>query len=444
MKLRIDGGRVVDPATALDALRDVLVDDGLVVGIVDAGTHDEFVADRTYDATGLVVCPGLVDLSARLREPGSGYRATLESEVDAALAGGVTSLVCPPDTEPPLDEPGLVEMLKHRARTLNRTHVYPLGALTMGLAGTALTEMCELDEAGCVGFSQADVPVADTQVLLRALQYAQTFGFTVWWRPQDAHLGRGGVAASGAVAARLGLPSIPASNETVALLTLFELLRGFGDEGGRSAAPRVHLCRLSSARGLALVKAARDEGLPVTADVAVHHLHLIDVDIGFFDPRCRIDPPLRGQRDRAAIRAALADGTVDAICSDHAPVDDDAKLLPFGQAEPAASALELLLPLVLKWADEERLPLVDALACITRRAAGVLARPAAMSTSAPSGRIEVGGVADLCVFDAEARWVVSPATLKSHGKNTPFVGYEMKGRVRATIVGGAVVHEVRG
>ncbi len=453
MRLAILNARVIDPATRLDAPRDLYIAAGRIVGIVEpraghsAGQgagHIEFTPNRTIDASGLVACPGLVDLSARLREPGSEYKATLESEIDAALAGGVTSLVCPPDTDPPLDEPGLVEMLKHRARTLNRTHVHPLGALTMGLNGVALTEMSELHDAGCVGFAQANAPIADTQVLLRALQYAQTFGFTVWLRPQDAWLGRGGVAASGPVAARLGLPSIPATSETVALLTIFELLRSFGDEGAKrgdaSAAPRVHLCRLSSAAGIALVRAAKAEGLPITCDVGVHHVHLTDMDIGFFDAQCRIDPPLRGQRDRAAIRSALADGTIDAICSDHTPVDDDAKLLPFGEAEPGASGLELLLPLVLKWAEEAHLPLVDALAKVTQHAAAIIA---GATGSIPTGRIEVGGAADLCFFDPDLRWMLEPAALKSQGKNTPFIGYEMKGRVRMTMVGGTVVHEVR-
>ena len=467
MRLLIRNARVIDPATLLDAPRDLYIAAGRIVGIVEPGvpgqvasrgaghgasqgsTQGDFTPNRTIDATGLIVCPGLVDLSARLREPGSEYKATLESEICAALAGGVTSLVCPPDTDPPLDEPGLVEMLKHRARTLNRTHVHPLGALTMGLNGVALTEMSELHDAGCVGFSQANEPIADTQVLLRALQYAQTFGFTVWLRPQDAHLGRGGVAASGAVAARLGLPSIPATNETIALLTIFELLRSFGTESAKgrdaSASPRVHLCRLSSAGGIALVRAAKAEGLPVTCDVGVHHVHLTDMDIGFFDAQCRIDPPLRGQRDRAAIRDALADGTIDAICSDHTPVDDDAKLLPFGEAEPGATGLELLLPLVMKWADESRLPLADALARVTCRAAAIVAGrvESNLASSSPTGRIEIGGVADLCFFDPDERWTLAPAAGKSQGKNTPFMGYEMKGRVRITMVGGTVVHEVR-
>jgi dihydroorotase len=434
MKLSIRNGRLIDPATRFDGPRDIHVSAGRVVGIVEAGKGDDFRPDRTIDARGLVVCPGLVDLAARLREPGSEYRATLESELEAALAGGVTSLVCPPDTDPPLDEPGLVEMLKHRARTLNRTHVHPLGALTMGLKGVALTEMSELHDAGCVGFSQANSPIADTQVLMRALQYAQTFGFTVWWRPQDAYLGRGGVAASGPVAARLGLPSVPATNETVALLTIFELMRSF--EAG--SVPRVHLCRLSSAGGLALVRAARAEGLPITCDVSAHHVHLTDVDVGYFDAQYRVDPPFRSVRDRDAIRAALADGTIDAICSDHTPVDDDAKLLPFGEAEAGTTGLELLLPLTLKWATESRRPLVDALACITHRAAAIVT---GSDPSLPTGRIEIGGAADLCIFDADAYWQVVPTALRSQGRNTPYLGYEVQGRVRATVVGGAVVYE---
>lgn len=442
MRLAIRHARVVDPASGLDAVRDVYVAAGRIVGIVEPGSDTgTFTASRTLDAQGLVMFPGLVDLSVRLREPGSEHRATLESEIEAALAGGVTSLVCPPDTDPPLDEPGLVEMLKHRARTMNRTHVYPLGALTMGLKGSALTEMSELHEAGCVGFTQANVPISDTQVLLRALQYAQTFGFTVWWRPQDAYLGRGGVAASGAVAARLGLPSVPATNETVALLTLFELLRSFGTVDGASAAPRVHLCRLSSAAGVSLVRAAKAEGLPVTADVAVHQVHLTDVDIGYFDAQYRVDPPLRGQRDRDAIHVGLVDGTIDAICSDHTPVDDDAKLLPFGEAEAGASGVELLLSLVLRWADANRIAWVDALSRVTHRAAGIVASGGA---TIPTGRIEVGGAADLCLFDPSIAWTVGGAALKSQGKNSPFTGFEMQGRVRMTLVGGSVVHDLRG
>ena len=365
--LHIKNGHLIDPANGIDGVQDLFIADGKVaaVGAAPAG----FVADTTFDAAGLVVSPGLVDLSARLREPGYEYKATLESELQAALQGGVTSLVCPPDTDPVLDEPGLVEMLKYRAKTQDKAHVHPLGALTMGLKGQSLTEMAELTEAGCIGFAQAEEPIEDTTVLLRAMQYANTFGYTVWLRPQDPHIGRGGIAHSGPLASRLGLSGVPVMSETIALHTIFELMR--------ASRARVHLCRISSAAGLELIRAAKAEGLPVTCDVGAHHAHLTDADIGFFDPNARVTPPFRSQRDRDAIRAGLLDGTVDAMCSDHTPVDDDEKLLPFGEASPGATGPELLLSLALQWADDYALgqpqagerPLARAVAKVTSDAA---------------------------------------------------------------------------
>jgi dihydroorotase len=343
-----------------------------------------------------VVAPGLVDLSARLREPGYEYKATLESEMQAAVQGGVTTLVCPPDTDPVLDEPGLVEMLKHRARILNQANVHPLGALTVGLKGKALTEMAELTEAGCIGFAQAEEPIEDTTVLLRAMQYAKTFGYTVWLRPQDPHIGRGGVAHSGPLASRLGLSGVPVMSETIALHTIFELMRASG--------ARVHLCRISSAAALDLIRAAKKEGLPVTCDVGVHHLHMTDADIGFFDSNARLTPPLRSQRDRDAIRAALLDGTVDAVCSDHTPVDDDEKLLPFAEASPGATGLELLLSLMLKWAEEQGNGKGDALARALAQDHDDPARTAGL----PAGTLSVGASADVVLFDPHTRWLVAP------------------------------------
>ena len=429
MKILIKNGRLVDPATQLDRVGDVAVAAGRIVSLGNVSA--DFNADREIDASGLVVAPGLVDLAARLREPGHEHEGMLESEMAAAVAGGVTSLVCLPDTDPPLDEPGLVEMLKFRARNLNQSRLYPLGALTRGLAGEALTEMAELTEAGCVGFSQADVALENTQVLQRALQYAATFGYTVWLRPQDAHLGKG-VAASGAVATRLGLSGVPVIAETVALHTIFELVRVTG--------ARVHLCRLSSAAGLALVRAAKDEGLPVTCDVSVNHLHLTDVDIGYFNAAMRLTPPLRQQRDREAIRQALADGTIDALVSDHTPVDEDAKTLPFGEAEPGATGLELLLSLALKWGQEAGMGLMRPLAVVTSEPVRVLG-DAIGSLASSTGRLVEGGLADLCIFDPEARWQVEPARFKSQGRHSPFTGYELPGRVRWTVVAGQVAYE---
>ncbi|MFX1716089.1 dihydroorotase [Paraburkholderia sp. A1RO-5L] len=423
MKIQIQGGTLIDPASGTETQQDVYIADGKIaaLGAAPAG----FQADRTLDAKGLMVAPGLVDLSARLREPGYEHKATLDSEMNAALAGGVTSLVCPPDTDPVLDEAGLVEMLKYRAGKLERAHVYPLGALTVGLKGDVITEMVSLTEAGCIGFTQADKPIADTQVLLRALQYASTYGYAVWLRPQDAYLAKGGVAASGALASRLGLSGVSVSAETIALFTLFELMRVTG--------ARVHVQHLSSAAGIELMRAAKAEGLPVTCDVTANHVHLIDMDIGYFDAQFRLDPPLRQQRDREAIRAGLADGTIDAICSQHTPVDDDEKLLPFAEATPGASGLELLLSLTVKWAQEAGVPLAKALSSITSAPAGVMQREA--------GRLAVGAPADLCVFDANAHWRVEPRALKSQGHNTPFLGYELPAVVRATLVAGRVGFE---
>jgi dihydroorotase len=427
MRILIANGRIIDPASGRDRVGNLLIDGERMVAL-DAEADARSRADRAarvIDARGLVVAPGLVDLAARLREPGFEYKATLESEMDAAVAGGVTSLACPPDTEPPLDEPGLVDMLRRRAKAQARARVYPVGALTVKLKGEALTEMAELSESGCVAFSQANEPLADTQVLWRALQYAATFGFPVWLRAENAHLARGGVAHDGEVATRLGLPGIPAFAETIALGTLLELVRATG--------ARLHVCRISTAGAVEMLRGAKAEQLPVSCDVGVHHVHLSEMDIGFFDPHCRLIPPLRSVRDRAALRAGLADGTIDCICSDHTPVDDDAKQTPFGEAEPGATGLELLLPLILRWAEQEKLPLAKALARVTSDPARVL--------GIDKGRIAAGASADLVVFDPAAPLRITAEALKSQGKNSPFLGHEFSGRVRCTLVAGQVVFE---
>ena len=431
MKILIRNGRVINPASGFDAVCDVAIAGGRIVSMHTPAA--DFLPNKTINASGCIVAPGLIDLAVRLREPGHEHEGMLESELAAAVAGGVTSLVCPPDTEPVLDEPGLVEMLKFRAEKLHRSRVFPLGALTRALQGETLTEMVELTEAGCVGFSQAEVPLANTQMLMRALQYAASFGYSVWLRPQELHLGQG-VAASGAFATRLGLSGVPVAAETIALHQIFECVRATG--------ARVHLCRLSSAAGVALVASAKAQGLPVTCDVSINSLHLTDTDIGYFDSRMRLQPPLRQQRDRDAIRLGLADGTIDALVSDHTPVDEDSKTLPFAEAEPGATGLELLLSLACKWGHDDA-SLMRALAVLTSEPARILGLSLGKLHDS-AGQLVKGGVADICIFDPAAEWTVEPGVLRSQGKHTPFAGYQMPARVCWTLVGGQVAYQSPG
>ncbi len=423
MRIHIKNGRAVDPKSGLDAFQDVYIVDGKILSV--GQPPDSFQPDQIVDAQDLVVSPGLVDLSARLREPGLEYKATLESEMNAAVAGGVTSLACPPDTDPPLDEPGLVEMLKHRARNLNQSHVYPIGALTQGLCGEYLTEMAELHDAGCMVFGQPDGMLVNLKVLMQAMEYASTFGFSVWLSPQDINLAYQGVAHDGEVATRLGLPTIPVCAETIAISNIILL--------AQECDVRIHLCRISSSAGLALVRAAKDKGMRITCDVSVNHLHLSDMDIGFFDTNCHLKPPLRSFSDRDALRDGLRDGAIDAICSDHAPVDEDAKLLPFGQSEEGAIGVELLLPLTLKYGQEMKLSLAEMLATVTFKPAEILGIDA--------GYLSPGAAADLCIFDPDSYWTVTPNALLSQGKNTPFLGMEIPGSVKYTLINGRVVYQ---
>jgi dihydroorotase len=429
MKILIRNGRVMDPASGFDQQADIAIDGSVIaaIGSVPAG----FVADREIDAAGQWVLPGLVDLAVRLREPGHEHEGMLQSEMAAAVAGGVTSLVCLPDTDPVLDEQGLVEMLKFRAEKQHKSRLFPMGALTVGLKGEALTEMAELTESGCVAFGQADVPLSSITTLSRALSYANTFGYAVWLRPQDKDLGKG-VAASGALATRMGLSGVSVAAETIALHTIFELIRG--------SQTRVHLCRISSAAGVELVRRAKAEGLNVTADVSINSLLLTEADIGYFDSSARLTPPLRQQRDRDALSAALADGTIDALVSDHTPVDEDAKVLPFAEAEPGATGVELLLSIAIKWSREHKVPLARALAAITASPVAVLGASLG-EQQAQLGRLQQGGVADLCIVDPDAEWTVTPQALVSQGKSTPFGSYELPGRVNCTVVNGEIAYQ---
>lgn len=408
MRLHIRQGRVIDPANGMDAHADVCIAEGVIVSV--GAVPESFVAEKVLDASGMLVLPGLVDLSARV--------GPSDDASGAALAGGVTSLVQPPQT------------LLNDARE-PQAKVYSLGALTVDLKGQALTEMVKLSQAGCVGFSQGNTPVQDTAVLLRAMQYAKSFDFAVWLRPQDAWLSRGGVVAKGAYASRLGLTGIPVEAETIALQTLLSLQR--------STEVRMHLCRLSSAEAINMVRAAKKEGRPITCDVAANQVHLTDIDIGYYDSHFRLDPPLRGQRDRDAIRFGLLDGTIDAVCSDHTPLTELEKKLSFVDAVPGAMGVELLLSLTLKWAQEERVPLRDALKLVTYAPGQVLGQSAGWSVF--PGRLTVGAPADVCVVDPEEYWLVCRENIVTASQCTPFLGRELPGRVVATVLRGDLVWE---
>jgi dihydroorotase len=423
MKIHIKNGRVIDPISQLDSQLDVYIGAGKILALGNAPAG--FVANQIIDASNLIVCPGLVDLSARLREPGEEYKATLVSELQAAVAGGVTSLACPPDTDPVLDEPGLVKMLKHRAKQLNLAHVYPLGALTRQLQGAVLAEMGELREAGCVGFSQANMAITDTQVLWRAMEYAATFGYTLFLYAEDAFLAKDGVAHDGEVASRLGLKGISSAAEALALAGLLRIAKETG--------AKLHISRLSTAEGVNMIREAKKQGLSISCDVSANHVHLTEHDLAYFDSNCHLKPPLRSQRDQAAISVGLKDGTIDAICSDHTPVDDDGKLAPFAEAEIGASGLELLLTLTLKWANQEKISLIQALGLISASSAKILGIPA--------GQLSVNSDADICVFDPSLYWKVEADNLKSQGKNSPFTGLEMAGKVKYTLVNGQLVYQ---
>lgn len=421
MRIHIRNGRVIDPAHKVDAQQDLYIADGKIVAL--GAAPDAFSADQTIDATGLVVCPGFVDLAAHLREPGQEYKATIASETRAAASAGITTLCCPPNTDPVVDTPAVVDLIHHRAQKSGLARVVTLGALTDGLEGTHLSNMASLRDAGCVGVSNGRQPVASSLVMRRAMEYAATFGLTVFIHPDDAALSAGGCVHEGPISTRLGLPGIPEAAESVAVARDLALVEQTG--------VRAHFCRLSTARAVRMIARARYEGLPVSADVAAHQLHLIDVDTGDFNSHCHMLPPLRSQRDQTGLLQGIMDGTLDALVSDHQPHEADAKLRPFSETEPGISALETLLPLTLRLVERNQLALSDALALLTFRPAAILGIAA--------GSLGLERQADICIFDPDAFWEVSENTWVSRGRNTPFLGWELKGQVRYTLYRGQVV-----
>ncbi len=421
-RIALRAGRVLDPAHGVDAVQDVFIAEGRIVALGRA--PDGFMADLEMDATDLVVAPGLVDLCARLREPGLEHKGSVASETRAAAAAGITTVCCPPDTDPVLDTPAVAEMLRQRAEAAGRARVVALGALTRGLRGEQLAELAALRDAGCVGVSNALVPVTSNLILRRALEYAATFDLTVFLHPLDAALAQDGCAHEGAVSTRLGLPGIPEAAETAALAQMLALVEQTG--------ARTHFCRLSTSRAVRMLGRAQYDGLPVTGDVAAHQLHLTEQDISDFDAVCHVLPPLRTLADRAGLRDGVARGVLAAICSDHQPHEADAKRAPFTETAPGISALETLLALTLRLVEEGVLDLPTAIARVTCGPARIL--------GIEVGTLAPGACADVCVFDPREEWTCTREALLSRGRNTPFHNWSFRGRVRYTLHAGRLVH----
>ena len=425
MRIAIRGARIIDPANAIDGIHDLFIADGQVAAI-DV-EPEGFQADRIINADGLVICPGLIDLCARLREPGQEYKATIASETRAAASAGITTLVCPPDTDPVIDETAVVQLIRRRAQAAGYARVLTLGAMARSLAGEELAEMAALKQAGCVGVSNGAKFITNTLVLRRALEYAASHDLTVFISPQDPWLSAGGLAHDGQTATRLGLNGIPTAAETAALARDLALVEDIG--------VRVHFCRLSAARSVELVAGAQARGLPVSADVSAHQLYLTEQKLDHFNSYCHVLPPLRSERDREGLRTGVQQGVLGAICSDHQPHEPDAKQRPFGETEPGIAGLETLLALSLRLATENALELNTVIERLTLGPARIL--------GLDSGHLSPGATADICIFDPHADWTLSLRDIHSSGRNTPFVDWRFRHRVRYTFLAGRLVYEAR-
>ena len=420
MNILIRNGRIIDPANQIDSVGDLQIADGII-----QPPGDPFTPDQTIDASNLVVCPGLVDLRARLREPGATHKGSIRSETRAAAAGGVTTLAVPPDTTPVIDSSAVIELILHKAEVSGFAEVIPLGALTKGLKGEQLSNMGALKRAGCTGVSNALNPIGNALVMRRAMEYAATHDLTLLLHAEDEALRNGGCAHEGSVSTRLGLPGIPDAAESVGVARDLVLIKETG--------ARAHFCGLSSRNALEMVARAQQDGLAVTADVAAHQLYLTEMDISGFNSLCHVHPPLRTDRDRDGLIEGVRNGTIQAICSDHQPHDEDAKAAPFEETEAGISGLETLLPLTLPLSRAHGLPLSAAIATITHKPAEILRIDA--------GTLASGSLANITLFDPEAWWTVRATQLQSAGKNTPFLNWDMQGRVTHTLLNGQLVYE---
>lgn len=422
-KIQIQGGRIIDPAHQIDQIGAVYIVDNKIAAINDC--PDGFIADLTLDATGQIVCPGFIDLSTRLREPGHSRKATFKSETHAALSAGITTMCLQPDTQPVIDSPAVVEFIKDHAKKSGYKQIYPIAALTQQLEGKELSSMLTLKQAGCVAVSNALKPVSNLLILRRAMEYAASNDLQLMFRPHEFSLSNLGCAHEGALATRYGLPAIPEAAETIALAQCLELAELTGC--------RVHFNQLSGRRSAIKIQQAKKYGIQVTADVAVHQLHLTEDDIEPFNSSYHVIPPFRTLEDQQALREALANGVIDAICSDHQPHDIDAKLGAFPETEPGIASLETLLPLTLQLINDGILSMSQGLAALTHKAAKII--------RLDRGTLGVGCIADICIFDPQQNWQVNPQNWQSQGQNTPFWGQNLTGKVTYTLQSGKLVYK---
>ncbi|MCW8884000.1 MAG: dihydroorotase [Motiliproteus sp.] len=425
MKIHIRGGRLIDPANQLDEQRDLFVEDGKVVAL--GNTPQGFEADRVIEAAGLVVCPGLIDLQVSLSEPGFTQKGTIRSETRAAVAGGVTTLCCLPNTAPVLDTPAVAQLIQDRAEEAGNARVLPLGALTKQLQGEQLSNMVSLKEAGCVALTNAGKPIHSNQTLLRCMEYAATYDLLMMVRPQDYELSKGGCAHDGKMASKLGLPGIPEAAETLDVSRYLVLAEQTG--------ARIHFSQLTTPRAFQMVDAAQQRGVKVSADTAIQYLLLSDDNLENFDSAYHLIPPLRTPADRDGLQAALSGSVLQAICSDHQPQEAAAKEAPFGATEPGMIGLQTLLPLALKLVEAGCLSLPKMVEKLTTQPAKIL--------GLELGNLGIGAEADICIFDPEAQWVFDEANSVSQSHNSPFYNQTLTGKVRYTLVAGQLVHELQ-
>jgi dihydroorotase len=425
--IAIEGGRLIDPVAGVDAPRDLLLEDGKVQAVDPPGTFRAADVARRIDARGSWVVPGLIDIHCHLREPGYEYKETVATGAAAAVAGGFTALACMANTNPVNDSAAVTRFILERAAQAALARVHPIGALSQGLAGERLAEIGEMRAAGIVAVSDDGKPVADAGLMRHALEYCAMFGIAIVDHAEDPGLA-GGSMHEGRTSLRLGLRGIPAAAEEVMVsrdIALAELTGG-----------RLHIAHVSTRGTVDLVRAAKARGVRITAEAAPHHFTLTDEAVAEYDGNAKMNPPLRGAEDRDALIAALADGTIDAIATDHAPHHRDEKEVEFENAAFGIIGLETALPLSLRLVEERALTPSDWVRRLSATPAEIL--------GVSGGTLQPGAIADVTVVNPEAEWRVEASWLKSKSKNSPFLGWTMKGRALFTLVGGRVVYEGTG